>query len=59
MNPWFCTLCDELVEPEDILTGEHCRVMHPMMEIKGGAVPELWPDGEPVVFDETVDEEFR
>jgi hypothetical protein len=55
VNPWFCTLCDEFVEPEDILTGNHYRVMHPDTD----AEATVWPDSDLVVFDDTVDEEFR
>jgi len=55
VNPWFCTLCDEFIEPERILDGSHYRVLHPDTD----GEPEFWGDSEPVIFDETVDEEFR
>lgn len=48
-----CRLCppgDDRVADEDLL--EHLRVTHPT---RYGDGPERWPDGEPVVTDETLE----
>lgn len=53
MSPWRCVLCHENVPAEEIVSGQHMRLFHPDEEL-----PERWPDGELVVFDSTVEEEF-
>ena len=49
---WLCELCGEAVPSEKLL--DHARLMHPDQD----AEVELWEDGQPVVYDETVEEEF-
>lgn len=45
-----CVVCDETM-PDDQL-GHHIRVLHPDQYGDGF---ELWPDGRPVVVDETLE----
>jgi hypothetical protein len=49
---WFCQPCKEAVPSDKLL--DHARLMHPDQD----AEVELWEDGQPVVYDETVDEDF-
>lgn len=50
MTPWKCLLCCEMVDPADVLSGRHLRIMHPDEE-----PPERWPDGEVVIWDDPDD----
>jgi hypothetical protein len=49
--PWFCLPCDEYVSGN---LEDHFRIIHPDL----GVELETWPDGAPVIVDETVEEEF-
>jgi hypothetical protein len=42
MSPWACLLCDERVDVEDIVSGDHMRLFHP----DDDPAPDYWQDGE-------------
>jgi hypothetical protein len=47
-----CEVCGDLLALSNLFN--HYRIIHPSL----GVEVETWPDGDPVVYDETVDEEF-
>lgn len=55
MSPWKCLLCDTRIPAQDIVTGNHLRVMHPDYD---EGTPDHWPDGGIVFLDDTIEEEF-
>ncbi len=52
--PWKCTLCTELVDTEDIISGQHMQLFHPDYD----TAPERWPDGTVITWDDPAEEEI-
>jgi hypothetical protein len=51
MEDWDCRICNEKIPAEEIVSGNHLRLMHPEHDFMG-----TWPDGS-VLYWEDPDED--